>query len=125
MASQRPPEQKKSADELYQEARDRWAKVVDLGLYDDDRAIYPVTSLLERARKQDSKHVKSLALLSDLMMELGADDEASELITRLLELEPDAKPHREKMALLKKERSKERRDEIRDYLETKWNTDDW
>jgi hypothetical protein len=116
----------KSADALYQEARDRWAKVVDLGLYDDEKAIYPVTPMLERALRQDRSHVRSLALLSDLLMAIGADTEASELLARLRELEPGAKAHQEKIALLQKKRSKERRDEIRQYLAMKWQTtEDW
>jgi hypothetical protein len=126
MAKKRSAQPEKSADDLYQEARDRWAKVVDLGVYDDERVIYGVTPLLEKALRQNPQHVKSLALLSDLLMQMGADDEASGLLTKLRELEPDAKAHQEKAAFLRKKRTKERRDEIRHYLARKWlTTQNW
>jgi len=115
-----------SADDLYQEARARWAKAVDIGVHDDEKVIYGVTPILEKALRENPKHVKSLALLSDLLMAVGADEEASQLLARLLELEPDAKPHQEKMALLRQKRSKERSDEIRHYLSMKWlTTENW
>jgi len=126
MAKKRSAEPEKSAEELYQEARDRWAKAVDLGVYDDERVIYGVTPILEQALRQNPQNVKSLALLSDLLMQMGADEEASRLLTKLREVEPDAEAHQEKAALLQKKRSKERRDEIGHYLAMKWlTTQNW
>jgi hypothetical protein len=126
MAKKRSAGPAKSADELYQEARDRWAKAVDLGVYDEESVIYGVTPILGKALRQNPQHVKSLALLSDLLMQMGADEEASRLLTKLRELEPDAKGHQEKAALLQQKRSKERRDEIRGYLAMKWlTTENW
>jgi tetratricopeptide (TPR) repeat protein len=117
---------RKSADELYQEARARWAKAVDLGVHDDEKVIYGVTPILEKALQENQKHVKSLALLSDLLMAAGADEEAIQLLARLLELEPDTTAHQEKVALLRQKRSKVRSDEIRHYLAMKWlTTEDW
>jgi hypothetical protein len=121
-----PPTPHKSAEELYQEARERWAKVVDLGLYDDQKAIYTVTPILEKALRQDPKHIKSLALLSDLVMEMGAYADATEMVANLLVLEPAGKVHQDKWSLLERKNSKEKRDAIRDHLETRWQTtDDW
>jgi hypothetical protein len=126
MAKKRSAEPEKSADELYQEARDRWVKAVDLGVHDDERVIYGVTPILERALRQSPQHIKSLALLSDLLMQMGADEEASRLLAKLRQLEPDAKAHQEKADLLQKKQSKERRGEIRHYLAMKWlTTQDW
>jgi cytochrome c-type biogenesis protein CcmH/NrfG len=116
----------KSADELYQQARGRWAEIVDIGVYDDRKAIYTVTPILAKALRQDPSHVKSLALLSDLLMEVGAYEEASAMVARLRELEPGAPRHEEKAALLQKPPSKERRNEIQSYLAMKWQyTEDW
>jgi cytochrome c-type biogenesis protein CcmH/NrfG len=126
MAEPHPSDQDKSANELYQLARGRWAEILDLSLYDDTKTIFTVTPILAKALRQDPNHVKSLALMSDLLMEVGANAEAAELVARALRLEPGAKRHEDKAALLQKKPSKESRDEIRSYLAMKWlATEDW
>jgi cytochrome c-type biogenesis protein CcmH/NrfG len=126
MAKRRPSKKNNSADGLYQKARDRWAEAVDLSLYDSEEVISPVIEILNQALRKDRNHVKSLALLSDLLMEMGRDRDASMLVAQLRDLEPDAKAHQKKEALLKKKWSKKTFDEIRDYVEMKWlTTEDW
>ncbi len=53
-----------SADELYQQARQRWLEVIDLSVYDDQNIIYDTISILEKALRQDPTHIKSLTLLT-------------------------------------------------------------
>jgi hypothetical protein len=128
MKRKKPPSQEPtpSAEQLYQQARGQWAHVVDLGLYDDEHAVFGVTGLLQKAIRQDGRHVKALALLSDLLMEVGAYDEASALVARLLELEPEGTEHRWKRAILARAPSKRKNNEIRKRLAMKWLTEsDW
>lgn len=117
------------AEELYREARARWAAIVDLSVYDDEEIITRVASALEPARAQDPKHVKTLVLLSDILMQLGALDEAMDAIDTLVELEPTSPTHAEKKRLvlaLQADFTSENRDAVREFIEERWTeTDDW
>ena len=119
----------RSADDLYNEARARMAEIIELSVYDDPDAITPVAGLLESARELDPKHVKSLVLLSDILLEIGAMREALEVIETLIELEPSNPSHAKKKALAEnrlKDRSKATRDAALDFVEHRWNyTQDW
>lgn len=77
-----------SADELYQQARGRWQKCIDLSVHDDEQMVYPVTGLLKQALKVDPAHVPSLRLFCYLLMQIGATDEAKEVCKQLLPLVP-------------------------------------
>jgi hypothetical protein len=115
-----------SAEELYRQARERWQRAVDLGLYDDPAVIRGTTGLLQKAIRQDPKHIKAMALLSDLLAALTAYEEAAILVVKLRELEPDVKEHRRRAELLALPNGKERRAEIMRNLAVKWQaTDDW
>ncbi len=118
-----------SADQLYLEARGLWVKAVKRCIYDSEDIICRVMDLLERARQQNPRHVRALVLLSDLLMQLGAADEAMEVVSLLLRLQPNNKTHRRKKALLQQLQSKHGRDcqdEIREFIEVRWmTTNDW
>jgi hypothetical protein len=66
------------------------------------------------ALKVDPRHVASLVLLSELLMELGSCDEAAEVVATLMEIEPGVSAHRRKHALLQTRD----RNAIRDYVES-------
>ena len=118
-----------SADQLYLEARGLWVKAVKRCIYDSEDIICRVMALLERARQQNPRHVRTLVLLSDLLMQLGAADEAMELVNLLLRLQPNHPTHLRKKALLHQLNSKhgsDHQDEIREFIETRWmTTNDW
>lgn len=118
-----------SADQLYLEARGLWVKAVKRCIYDSEDIICRVMALLERARQQNPRHVRSLVLLSDLLMQLGAADEAMELVNLLLRLQPNHPTHLRKKALLHQLNAKhgfDHQDEIREFIETRWmTTNDW
>lgn len=119
----------RSADDLYREAREQFANIVDLDVYDNEDLTTPVAAILERARKQDPQHVPSLALLSDILMEIGADREAMEIVDLLLALQPDNATHVTKKTLLQQlqeNRSYDTRDAVRAFVEQRWTqTTDW
>ena len=120
------PESGPSAEELYRQARERWQQAVDLDLYDDPAAIRGTTGLLQKAVRQDPKHVKAMALLSDLLAALTAYEEAAALVVKLRALEPDTEEHRKRAELLALPNGKEKRAEIMGYLAVKWQgTADW
>jgi tetratricopeptide (TPR) repeat protein len=118
--------EERSAQDYYLQAHDNWAEILGLSVYDDEDVLGPVAGTLERALRIDPNHVKSLALLSDLQMQMGAYDEARELVSQLITLQPDAAINREKLALLSMPDRLARRDAIRRFLERKWNVaKDW
>jgi hypothetical protein len=115
-----------SAEALYRQARERWQQAVDLGLEDDSAAIRGTTGLLQKAVRQDPEHVKSLALLSDLLAALTAYEEAAALVLKLRALEPEAEEHRRRAELLSLPGGKAKRSEIMKHLAVKWQaTSDW
>lgn len=118
-----------SAEQLYKDARIRWAKAVRSGIYDNEDMIYRSIGLLEQARQQNPNHVNSLVLLSDLLMELGAVDEAIDTVDSLLSLEPNNRTHRRKQQLLRQVQSNPddaNHEAMRDFVEARWTrTNDW
>lgn len=118
-----------SADQLYIQARTRWVKVVECNIYDNEDMLTSVAELLKKARQQNHQHVQSLVLLSDLMMVLGANGEAMEIVEALVSLQPQNQTHITKKALLQRlqaNHTDENRDAIRDFVESRWtNTRDW
>ena len=118
-----------SADQLYRDARIRWAKAVRSGIYDNEDMICRVIALLEQARQQNPDHVRTLALLSDLLMELGAADEAMDVVDSLLTLQPQNRTYVRKKALLRQLQSNptdDNREAMREFVEARWTTtNDW
>ena len=118
-----------SADQLYVQARARWAKVVDCNIYDNEDMLTSVAGLLKKARQQNSNHLQSLVLLSDLMMVLGAHHEAMEIVETLVGLQPHNQTHTSKKILLRRfqaNQTDENRDAIRAFVESRWTeTNDW
>ncbi|MEO0869256.1 MAG: tetratricopeptide repeat protein [Cyanobacteria bacterium J06642_11] len=118
-----------SADQLYKDARIRWSKAVKCGIYDNEDMICRVIALLEQARQQKSDHVRSLVLLSDLLMELGVADEAMDIVEVLLSLDPGNRTNRRKLQLLQQMQSNpndDNREAMRDFVEARWTrTNDW
>jgi hypothetical protein len=115
-----------TADDLYREARTKWAAAVDLGLYDEEESILRVTGLLQKAVRQDPSHTRALALLCDLLAALTAYEEASDLVARLRNLQPDVEEHRTRQELLALPDAKEKRAKVMERLAVKWQcTSDW
>ena len=105
----------KSADENYQEACLRWSEIVDLSLDDDKSVLHNATMPLRKALELDPNHVASLKLLSSILMENDFYEEAERMLQKLIELEPEAMEHQQKLALLE---SRDR-NQIKDYVESK------
>jgi len=74
--------------------------------------------LLVRALDLDPNHLPSLDLLSDLLMEIDACEEAIELVEKLLTLAPDNADGRKKLAALVSGEENRRR-LVRAYLHQK------
>ena len=119
----------RSADQLYLEARAMWAKVISLSIHDSEDMLHSVISLLEKARRRNSRHIPSLVLLSDLLMALGADSRAMEVVNSLLSLQPNNQTHTRKKVLLQQfqaNRNSDNRDAVREFIEMRWTqTSDW
>ncbi len=79
-----------SSNEIYQQARARWRKCIDLSVHDDEQAVYPVTGLLKQALRVEPAHVPSLRLYCYLLVQIGATDEAREVWEQLAPLIPAA-----------------------------------
>ncbi|MGD1855816.1 MAG: tetratricopeptide repeat protein [Leptolyngbyaceae cyanobacterium] len=121
--------QNRSADYFYLEARTLWAKVVSLHIYDSEDMLHSAIRLLEKARQQNTHHVQSLVLLSDLLMALGADDKAMPVVDSLLTLQPHNQTHARKKALLQQlqaSRTDSSLSAVREFVEARWTeTNDW
>ena len=119
----------RSADHLYLKARTLWTKVVSLSIYDSEDMLYSVADLLQKARQQNARHVPSLVLLSDVLMVLGTEKKAMEVVNALIRLEPHNQTHAQKKVLLQQleaKRSDDNRDAVRDFVEVRWTqTNDW
>ena len=88
-----------------------------------------VARLLQKARRQNPRHIPSLVLLSDVLMALGADKKALEVVDLLIALQPRNQTHAQKKALLHRcqaKRNADNREAVREFIETRWTqTDDW
>ena len=119
----------RSADHFYLEARSRWTKIVSLSIYDSEDLLASVARLLQKARRQNPRHIPSLVLLSDVLMALGADKKALEVVDSLIALQPHNQIHSQKKALLHQlqaKRNADNREAVREFIETRWTqTNDW
>ncbi len=119
----------RSADHLYLRARMRWAKVVSLSIYDSEDMLQSVAELLQKARQQNARHIQSLVLLSDVLMVLGADKKAMEVVNSLIALEPHNQTHTRKKVLLQQlqaNHNDHNREAVREFVEARWTqTNDW
>lgn len=119
----------RSADHLYLRARTLWVKVVSLSIYDSEDMLQSVAGLLQKARQQNARHVQTLVLLSDVLMVLGAEKKAMEVVNSLITLEPHNQTHARKKVLLqqlKANRTDCNREAVREFVETRWTqTNDW
>ncbi|MBX2862155.1 MAG: tetratricopeptide repeat protein [Leptolyngbyaceae cyanobacterium MAG.088] len=119
----------RSANHLYLEARSLWTKVVNLNIYDSEDMLASVARLLQQARQQNPRHIPSLVLLSDVLMALGADGKALEVVDSLIALQPDNQTHTKKQILLHQLQASptdDNREAVRDFVEARWTqTNDW
>lgn len=104
--------------ELYAQAHQQWQEVVELGLHDSEAIVYGITPLLARALSVDPDHLPALDLLSDMLMEVGAYEEAAEFVEKMLSLTPDNSAYRKKFTALASSEGNRRRT-VRVYLHQK------
>lgn len=107
-----------TAAELYARAYQQWREVVELGLHDSEDLVYGIMPLLVEALNLDPDHLPSLDLTSDMLMEVGAYEEAIELVEKMLSLLPDDADYRKKLTVLASDVEQQRR-VIRAYLHHK------
>lgn len=103
---------------LYEQAKQQWEEVVDLGLHGSEDIVYGIMPLLVKGLEFDPHHLPSLDLLSDLLMEIGACDEALEVAEKLCDLAPDELDYQQKRVILANE-DPQRRRTVRAYLRQK------
>ncbi len=89
-----------TADDLHAQADQQWREVVELGLHDAEDLVYGIMPLLVRALGLNPNHLPSLDLLSDLLMEIDACEEAVEFAEKMLALAPDHADGRKKLTAL-------------------------
>jgi|GEM_PF-1244485 tetratricopeptide (TPR) repeat protein len=107
-----------TATELYARAYQQWREVVELGLHDSEDLVYGIMPLLVEALNLDPDHPPSLDLMSDMLMEVGAYEEAVELVEKMLSLTPDEADYRKKLTVLMSPPEQQRR-VARAYLHQK------
>ncbi|MFO1371994.1 MAG: hypothetical protein U1F42_06235 [Candidatus Competibacteraceae bacterium] len=107
-----------TATALYSQAHQQWREVVELGLHDSEDVVYGIIPLLARALSLDPDHLPSLDLLSDLLMEVGAYEEAAEFAEKMLSLAPANPTYRKKVTVLAGH-DENRRRVVRAYLHQK------
>jgi tetratricopeptide (TPR) repeat protein len=104
--------------ELYTQVHQQWREAVELGLHDSEDIVYGIVPLLVQGLSLDPDHLPSLDLLSDMLMEIGAYDEAIEFVERMRDLAPDDSDYQQKLAVLAGDESNRRRI-VRAYLHRK------
>ncbi|MCP5195642.1 MAG: hypothetical protein H6974_02445 [Gammaproteobacteria bacterium] len=104
--------------DLYTQALRQWREAVELDLYASEDIVYGIMPLLVKILSLDADDLLALDLLSDLLMEIGAYDEAVELVEKMLDLAPDDDHYRQKLNMLVSEEQNQRR-QIRAYLHQK------
>lgn len=107
-----------TATELYTQAHQEWREVVELGLHGSEDIVYGIMPLLANALSLDPDHLPSLDLLSDMLLEVGAYEEAFEFVEKMFGLAPDNPAHRKKLTLLAND-ADTRRHAVRTYLHQK------
>jgi hypothetical protein len=114
-----------TAEDLYQEARTLWADAIDIDLYDDPRTLRRTAAVVQRAVEADPEHVGALVLLSDLLAALAAYDQAAEFAKRLFELDPFSEDNKQRLLLLTRPDSPEKRRDVMALLAKKWHAGEW
>ncbi|MEI2783919.1 MAG: tetratricopeptide repeat protein [Candidatus Competibacter sp.] len=104
--------------DLYARACQQWREAVELDLHRSEDIVYGLMPLLVQGLGHDPDHLPSLDLLSDMLMEVGAYDEAVEFAEKMLDLAPDDADYKQKMAVLADEVDNRRR-VVRVYLHQK------
>lgn len=107
-----------TATELYARSHQQWREVVELGLHDSEDLVYGIMPLLVEALNLDPDHLPSLDLMSDMLMEVDAYEEATELVEKMLGLNPDDADSRKKLTVLMSPLEQQRR-VVRAYLHQK------
>lgn len=107
-----------TATDLYARACQQWREAVELDLHRSEDIVYGLMPLLVQGLGEDPDHLPSLDLLSDMLMEVGAYDEAVEFAEKMLDLAPDDADYKQKMAVLADEADNRRR-VVRAYLHQK------
>jgi len=107
-----------TATELWAKAREQWREAVELGLHDSEDIVYGILPLLVQGLREDPDHLPSLDLLSDMLMEIGAYEEAVEFAEKMCDLMPDDADCQRKWSVLTGEENNRRR-AIRVYLHQK------
>lgn len=112
-----------TAETYYSEAREKWQLIVDLTNYDDIDMMYVITPLLENALKADPIHVKSLHLISDLLLYHGANEEGLFYLNKIGSMDSADEDYLSKMQLFNKDLITN--DALRQYLKKKWYAGDF
>lgn len=107
-----------TASELFTKARQQWRDAVELGLHDSEDIVSGILPLLVQGLRSDPDHWPSLDLLSDMLMEIGAYDEAVEFAEKMRDLRPEDADFQRKFSALAEETGNRRR-AIRAYLHQK------
>lgn len=98
-----------TAAELYTQAYRQWREAVELDLQDSEDIVYGIMPLLIQGLGLDPDHLPSLDLLSDMLMEIGAYDEAVEFAEKIRDLAPDDAEFQKKLAALADDEDNRRR----------------
>ncbi|MFZ1493250.1 MAG: hypothetical protein WAU60_07515 [Candidatus Competibacter denitrificans] len=107
-----------TATDLYAQANQQWREAIELDLHGSEDIVYAIMPLLAQSLSLEPDYLPSLDLLSDMLMEIGAYDEALEFAERLHDLAPDETDYDHKLAALVGEENHRRR-LIRAYLRQK------
>lgn len=107
-----------TAADLYALACQQWREAVELDLQGSEDIVYGLMPLLVQGLNLEPDHLPSLDLLSDMLMEIGAYDEAIEFVERMRDLAPDDSDYQQKLAVLAGDESNRRRI-VRAYLHRK------
>lgn len=108
-----------TAIDLYQQACQQWREAIELDLHSSEDIVDGIMPLLARSLTLDPDHLPSLDLLSDMLMEVGAYDEAVEFAEKLCDLVPQQADYQEKLAVLDNDDVSARHRAIRAYLRQK------
>ena len=107
-----------TATDLYTQADQQWREAVELDLQSSEDIVYAIMPLLAQSLNLEPDYLPSLDLLSDMLMEVGAYDEAVEFAERLHDLAPNEADYERKMTALTGEEQHRRR-LVRAYLRQK------
>ena len=107
-----------TAADLYALACQQWREAVELDLQGSEDIVYGLMPLLVQGLNLEPDHLPSLDLLSDMLMEIGAYDEAIEFAERMHDLAPEEADYLQKLTALTSEDNHRRR-AVRAYLHQK------